>query len=91
MKTGIRTHLYFEPKDCWIGLYWDKKTIQNPDFVIQEELWTYICLIPCYPLLLCFPIREHSYAEFNNQYALPFTKKDLFCLFDKLITNLLSY
>lgn len=36
-------HLMFEPRDIWIGLYWDLK---------GRDLHLYLCLIPCFPLHL---------------------------------------
>jgi hypothetical protein len=32
-----RTVLLLEPRDCWVGVYWD-------------STYVYICLLPCLPL-----------------------------------------
>lgn len=46
--------LKFEPRDIWIGVYWTRKsrvtTLEN-DWNIYQ---IYICLIPCFPLILTF-------------------------------------
>lgn len=45
--------LKFEPRDLWVGVYWDfERYIWNPD---QTEHWwldVYVCLIPTLPLRL---------------------------------------
>ena len=35
--------LLFEPRDVWVGLYWDTAT--------YPALSVYVCLVPCFPLL----------------------------------------
>lgn len=34
----------FEPRDLWIGVYWNKP--------IETQLNIYICIIPCVPICL---------------------------------------
>jgi hypothetical protein len=47
MKISIK----FEPRDIWIGVYWDKESYFIP---LPLEKWTvvrvYICLIPLFPI-----------------------------------------
>lgn len=47
---------YFEPRDIWLGVYWDRK----PKTADPRLRWwdIYICLIPC------FPIRFFQYIPF---------------------------
>lgn len=44
----------FEPRDWWIGVYWDKNgrvtTIDN-DWDIYH---VYVCIIPCFPIYFTF-------------------------------------
>lgn len=41
----------FEPRDCWIGVYWElRRSIESP----YKDLRVYICLIPMFPLCLRF-------------------------------------
>lgn len=37
----LRWSIYFEPRDCWMGLFWDRRA---------DGLYVYVCLIPCVPL-----------------------------------------
>lgn len=37
--------ILFEPRDLWIGVFWDRK---------PGELRIYVCLVPMLPLLLTF-------------------------------------
>ena len=41
-----RTVLMFEPRDCWVGLYWDR-------------LFIYVCALPCLPLRIQY---RHSWS-----------------------------
>lgn len=51
--NGISIKLTFEPRDLWVGAYWDfQPYTYNPD---QTEHWVfdlYVCVIPCLPLHL---------------------------------------
>jgi len=38
---GIR--LLFEPRDLWVGVYWDLR---------PKELRIYVCFLPCLPILI---------------------------------------
>jgi hypothetical protein len=38
--------IYFEPRDIWIGLYWDRATMMGPYY----QLRVYLCLLPCWPI-----------------------------------------
>lgn len=45
--------LLFEPRDAWIGLYWDRPFLGYArDGQMMWELRLYICLVPFFPLLL---------------------------------------
>jgi len=44
----------FEPRDLWIGVFWRV----NYDWVVRLQV--YICLLPCFPILLSFSQRERS-------------------------------
>ena len=37
----VRAQVLWEPRDLWIGLYWDRK---------PDGLHLYLCLVPCFPL-----------------------------------------
>jgi len=42
----IHARLEFEPRDCWCGVYFDRRP--DPYGVRRLELW--LCLIPCFVL-----------------------------------------
>lgn len=35
----------FEPRDLWIGVYWDYRA---------RSLWIYVCAVPMFPLFIVF-------------------------------------
>ncbi len=37
----MKAKLKFEPRDLWIGVYWDRSPVR---------LDVYICVVPCFPL-----------------------------------------
>ena len=50
MERKLETiKLKFEPRDLWIGIYWDfQKWAREP----QSDLRIYICFIPMFPLYI---------------------------------------
>lgn len=47
----------FEPRDLWVGVYWDKRWIYRPFERDQPAVWVlsiYICLLPVFPLKIVF-------------------------------------
>lgn len=38
--------IFFEPRDLWIGVFWDRR---------PSELRLFICFIPCIPILIKVP------------------------------------
>lgn len=42
----VRARLYFEPRDIWVGLFWD---------VRDGQLNIWLCVVPLFPLQLVFP------------------------------------
>lgn len=43
----VEIKLIFEPRDLWVGLYWDKKAMSSGK---PWVLTLYFCLIPMLPL-----------------------------------------
>ncbi len=42
-KRSLAVRILFEPRDLWVGLYWDKR---------DDGLYLYVCIIPMLPLLI---------------------------------------
>jgi len=51
-----RLSLIWEPRDCWVGVYWTWKTgvYSDPEPTITRELHIFLCLVPCLPVHLIF-------------------------------------
>lgn len=43
----MKARIKFEPRDLWVGVYWDRR--HHP-----PELDVYVCLVPCFPLHVRF-------------------------------------
>jgi hypothetical protein len=49
-----RLHVVFEPRDCWVGIYWDRWR-----GTFSHGWDVYLCIVPCLPIHL-FLNREHA-------------------------------
>ncbi len=45
---------YWEPRDIWIGMYWDLGWINQSVNTSVRRLDVYVCLIPCFPIRLVY-------------------------------------
>jgi hypothetical protein len=43
-QLQVSVKFLFEPRDAWMGIYWDKEPTANPN--CTDKLVTYICLVP---------------------------------------------
>jgi hypothetical protein len=41
LRHTMKIEFYFEPRDLWIGVYWDRKSLG-----CGEWLHVYVCLVP---------------------------------------------
>lgn len=59
MFRVTRIELKFEPRDLWIGVYWNRH---------WYALEVYICIVPLLPLKVVFPglRRNRAYGESPN-------------------------
>lgn len=45
--------LTFDPRDLWIGIYWDRKRfIYRPTSKTITTTDVYVCVVPCFPIHL---------------------------------------
>ena len=50
MKTKrIQIKSKFEPRDLWVGIFWDKQKL---------FLTVYVCIVPMFPIILTFYLGE---------------------------------
>ena len=52
MADNRPVSIKFEPRDIWIGVYWDRRS---------RWLFVYVCIIPMLPIVI--KIRRHKYVE----------------------------
>lgn len=45
--------LLWEPRDLWIGVFWEK----SPVGLVDRSVKVYLCLVPCLPVLVTYDIR----------------------------------
>lgn len=50
-EEGVTVRIRFEPRDLWIGLFWDRSALTG-------NLCLYLCLIPCFPI--CVTVRTRT-------------------------------
>lgn len=42
----------FEPRDMWIGIYWDRQEVYLIESMSVRIEWAfYVCVIPCFPII----------------------------------------
>lgn len=51
-RRGWKVRIKWEPRDCWIGLYWTRRV----EFMGQpprraSRQW-FICIVPCLPIVV---------------------------------------
>ena len=44
----ISAKIVWEPRDLWLGIYWDTSRLGN----VLESVKIYLCVVPCLPLRL---------------------------------------
>jgi hypothetical protein len=64
-KKILRYSVEFEPRDCWIGFFWDKvkRTVHVAGLRKQDELDLRICIIPFFPITLVIHLATYPHNE----------------------------
>jgi hypothetical protein len=52
----IKVRIKFEKRDIWIGVYWDYVSLVRLDF--------YVCVVPCFPVLIHINLHERLSRRF---------------------------
>ena len=52
-SSNIEIALRFEPRDLWIGVYWDRN-----NGIMFDFLAVYLCLIPLFPIEFMFDVSK---------------------------------
>lgn len=51
LREKYRPTIYFERRDCWVGLFWDTRfEADSADGIVVEVTVYYLCLVPCLPI-----------------------------------------
>lgn len=50
----IKVRVVFEPRDLWIGAYWDCAPVywRREDLIFVDRYRVFICLVPMFPILI---------------------------------------
>lgn len=56
--------MYFEPRDIWIGVYWNKTESLT---ALVDFLYVYICIIPCFPIRLVWKWNVSEERSWNKK------------------------
>jgi hypothetical protein len=57
----------FEPRDLWVGVFWDRRWTIRPapgeqyDTRHYDSIWVYVCLVPMLPFRLAL-VWEEDYS-----------------------------
>ena len=60
MKRKIKVGIEFEPRDLWVGVYWDYQGIGT-----LKHLDIYVCIVPMLPIHITFIQAKLSHFKFG--------------------------
>lgn len=56
--------LHFEPRDLWVGVYWDVIVGLTGKWIALD---VYVCIVPCAPILLTWGVpRDRRTADWSD-------------------------
>lgn len=51
---NFRWAVGFEPRDLWVGLFWDREDIGSAGGLFGTTWRFYLCVVPMFPLIVTF-------------------------------------
>jgi hypothetical protein len=55
--TRWRLSWRFDPRDVWVGVYWNTVELEGHGASYPRRLEVFVCLVPFFPLYLRVPLR----------------------------------
>lgn len=63
----FRWAVKFEPRDLWVGLFWDREDIASGGGLFGTTWRFYFCLLPMLPLVVSFDTGGWDKEESNDR------------------------
>lgn len=56
----MKVRLLFEPRDLWVGVYWDREDIGSANGLFGCDWRVYICVVPMLPIRISWSERSEN-------------------------------
>jgi hypothetical protein len=63
MSGTFNACVLYEKRDLWIGVYWDTDIHPETAKTMFKVTKVYICIVPCFPILLTFGRTIEAYDD----------------------------
>lgn len=60
-----------EPRDIWIGVYWNPENSIGMDGCGESWIRFYVCVVPCIVIIFCGPRRKRNIQAESEKVATP--------------------
>ncbi len=48
--SGVVIKLLFEPRDLWVGVFWDRDAVPTPYGPLYTNYRVYVCIVPMFAI-----------------------------------------